>query len=98
MRMRTSFADLLQIDKARGDARRKASTQLKDLDVDRIDAVDKPATGRSFLLFKSKEVIEGIAGGGILRDADENEDDEERQAKARAMVAAKAAYDEADDE
>lgn len=30
------------------------ASELKDLDVDRVDAVDKPATGRNFLLFKSE--------------------------------------------
>jgi hypothetical protein len=35
---------------------RKANvTQLKDLDVDRVDGVRDPATGRRFLLFKSKD-------------------------------------------
>ena len=32
----------------------KQTQELKDLDVDRIDGVDRPATGRSFLLFKSE--------------------------------------------
>ena len=30
------------------------STELKDLDVDRVDGVDRPATGRAFALFKSE--------------------------------------------
>ena len=30
------------------------ASELKDLDVDRVDGVDKPATGRNFLLFKSE--------------------------------------------
>lgn len=29
------------------------TTELKDLDVDRVDGVDRPATGRAFALFKS---------------------------------------------
>jgi len=33
----------------------KGAQELKDLDVDRVDAVDKPATARSFLLFKSED-------------------------------------------
>ena len=32
-----------------------SATQLMDLDVDRVDGVDKPATGRGFLLFKSED-------------------------------------------
>ena len=30
------------------------AAELKDLDVDRVDGVDRPATGRNFLLFKSE--------------------------------------------
>jgi len=30
------------------------TTELKDLDVDRVDGVDRPATGRAFALFKSE--------------------------------------------
>lgn len=30
------------------------ASELKDLDVDRVDGVDRPATGRNFLLFKSE--------------------------------------------
>src|SRR5881628_1859429 len=30
------------------------STELKDLDVDRVDGVDRPATGRAFALYKSQ--------------------------------------------
>ncbi len=30
-------------------------TELKDLDVDRVDGVDRPATGRAFALFKSEQ-------------------------------------------
>jgi hypothetical protein len=30
------------------------ATELKDLDVDRVDGVDRPATGRAFALFKSE--------------------------------------------
>lgn len=35
--------------------RRQGAQELKDLDVDRVDGVDRPATGRSFLLFKSED-------------------------------------------
>jgi len=38
------------------------ATELKDLDVDRVDAVDKPATGRNFLLFKSED------GAPVMKD------------------------------
>src|SRR2546425_4126495 len=31
------------------------ATELKDLDVDRVDGVDKPATGRPFALYKSAD-------------------------------------------
>lgn len=31
------------------------TTELKDLDVDRVDGVDRPATGRAFALFKSRD-------------------------------------------
>jgi hypothetical protein len=34
---------------------RKGASELKDLDVDRVDGVDKPATGRNFLLFKGSD-------------------------------------------
>jgi hypothetical protein len=34
--------------------------ELKDLDVERVDGVDKPATGRNFLLFKSKDGKEQV--------------------------------------
>src|SRR5713226_10700401 len=33
------------------------ATELKDLDVDRIDIVDHPATGRAFALFKSADTF-----------------------------------------
>jgi hypothetical protein len=33
----------------------KATSELKDLEVDRVDGVDKPATRRNFLLFKSED-------------------------------------------
>jgi len=36
-------------------ARKGSAQQLKDLDVERVDGVDKPATGRSFLLFKNED-------------------------------------------
>src|SRR5438128_1849760 len=35
----------------------EVSTELKDLDVDRVDGVDKPATGRAFALFKSADAF-----------------------------------------
>jgi len=41
----------------------KGASQLTDLDVDRVDAVDKPATGRSFLLFKGEADAEQILKG-----------------------------------
>jgi hypothetical protein len=31
------------------------TTELKDLDVDRVDGVDRPATGRAFALYKSRD-------------------------------------------
>lgn len=31
------------------------ATELKDLDVDRVDGVDRPATGRAWALFKNKQ-------------------------------------------
>jgi hypothetical protein len=34
---------------------RKGALELKDLDVDRVDGVDKPATGKNFLLFKGAD-------------------------------------------
>src|SRR5437870_5676476 len=34
--------------------KKNLSTELKDLDVDRVDGVDRPATGRAFVLFKSE--------------------------------------------
>lgn len=38
---------------------KKRPTELLDLDVDRVDGVDKPATGRSFILFKSERIPVG---------------------------------------
>ncbi len=35
--------------------KKRTAQELKDLDVDRVDGVDKPATGRRFLLFKSED-------------------------------------------
>lgn len=43
---------------------RKGAQELKDLDVDRVDGVDRPATGRKFLLFKSENseaIMKGYA-------------------------------------
>ena len=34
--------------------RKELATELKDLDVDRVDGVDRPATGKPFLLYKSE--------------------------------------------
>lgn len=42
---------------------KKGASQLTDLDVDRVDAVDKPATGRSFLLFKGEADAEQVLKG-----------------------------------
>lgn len=36
--------------------RKELATELKDLDVDRVDGVDRPATGRSFALYKSETI------------------------------------------
>lgn len=41
----------------------KSASELKDLDVDRVDGVDKPATGRNFLLFKSEGGADAIMKG-----------------------------------
>lgn len=35
--------------------RKGLATELKDLDVERVDGVDRPATGRAFALFKSEK-------------------------------------------
>ena len=35
---------------------KKLTQELKDLDVDRVDAVDRPAHGRAFALFKSEDI------------------------------------------
>ncbi len=35
--------------------RKKATSELKDLQIDRVDGVDKPATGRTFILMKSED-------------------------------------------
>lgn len=55
---------------------RKGAQELKDLDVDRVDGVDKPATGRNFLLFKSEDgdaIMKGYAmtatAGSLVLDA-----------------------------
>jgi len=37
------------------------STELKDLDVDRVDGVDRPATGRAFALYKSAMTSDMVA-------------------------------------
>ncbi len=41
-------------------ALRKGTQELKDLDVERVDGVDRPATGRSFMLFKSEDGADQI--------------------------------------
>jgi hypothetical protein len=64
------------------DVRKKAdelharrAQELKDLDVDRVDGVDKPATGRNFLLFKGEgnvpaaDVLRLRAGAAKLKAA-----------------------------
>ncbi len=53
----------------------KKVNELKDLDVDRVDGVDKPATGRNFLLFKSRAAAEKAAtmAGAVEQDAGEAE-------------------------
>jgi hypothetical protein len=48
---------------------RKGAQELKDLDVDRVDAVDKPATGRNFLLFKSEDGDQIMKGYGMTATA-----------------------------
>lgn len=35
--------------------KKSLATELKDLDVDRVDGVDRPATGRAFALYKSAQ-------------------------------------------
>jgi hypothetical protein len=47
----------------------KATTELKDLEVDRVDGVDKPATRRSFLLFKSEGGDAVMKGYGAVATA-----------------------------
>ena len=39
----------------------KSTTELKDLEVERVDGVDKPATGRHFILFKNE------TGGDVIK-------------------------------
>jgi hypothetical protein len=41
----------------------KATSELKDLEVDRVDGVDKPATGRKFLLFKGEAGADAVMKG-----------------------------------
>lgn len=43
------------------------ASELKDLDVDRVDGVDKPATGRNFLLFKSEAGAAAVAKSEIMK-------------------------------
>jgi hypothetical protein len=47
------------ITKERVEIRRKKqqAKELKGLDVDRVDGVDRPATGRNFLLFKREDLV-----------------------------------------
>lgn len=43
---------------------KQATQELKDLDVERVDGVDRPATGRSFMLFKGaqgEQIVKGYA-------------------------------------
>ena len=47
----------------------KKTSELKDLEVDRVDGVDKPATGRSFLLFKSEGGDQVMKGYGMVATA-----------------------------
>jgi hypothetical protein len=47
----------------------KKTSELKDLDVDRVDGVDKPATGRSFLLFKGADGDQVMKGYGMVATA-----------------------------
>lgn len=56
----------------RGIIMRKGAQELKDLDVDRVDAVDRPATGRNFLLFKSEDGTQIMKGYGALATAAAN--------------------------
>lgn len=51
--------------------KKKATQELKDLDVERVDGVDRPATGRSFILFKNEQdAPQGIQrGAGTARPA-----------------------------
>jgi len=45
----------------------KATSELKDLDVDRVDGVDKPATGRNFLFMKDEGGASAVLKGyGML--------------------------------
>jgi hypothetical protein len=50
--------------------KKNLATELKDLDVDRVDGVDRPATGRAFALYKSaaNPVIRKIVGGKVIED------------------------------
>jgi hypothetical protein len=50
----------------------KATTELKNLEVDRVDGVDKPATGRKFLLFKSENGSDAVmkSYGAVATAAD----------------------------
>lgn len=50
MKTRVSFADIFAPD---GKRKNTPAQELKDLDVDRVDGVDKPATGRNFLHFRA---------------------------------------------
>lgn len=47
----------------------KQTSELKDLDVDRVDGVDRPATGRSFLLFKGEDSDTILKGYGMVATA-----------------------------
>lgn len=43
------------------------ASELKDLDVDRVDGVDRPATGRNFLLFKSVDGVATVSKSEIMK-------------------------------
>jgi hypothetical protein len=53
--------------------RKQVTTELTDLDVERVDGVDKPATGRKFLMIKNEKggldvVARPVAKSGAVRE------------------------------
>lgn len=72
------FKDVIFNDEDEDERKRRSATELKDLTVDRVDGVDRPATGRNFLLFKSED------GPRPYADDDEMTDSERR---ARGVAA-----------